>query len=99
MRKLFLLLICLFLSFLSSLNFNFAFAAGKNNNYEDSNFGIPPSNQDYQPSSASEEAWDRERDELIYQNYGSTESPSFQNTKNINPNEDDYDYGSTDGSE
>lgn len=35
--------------------------------------------------------------EMIYEQYGSIESPAFMNRENINPNESDYGYGGSDG--
>lgn len=36
-------------------------------------------------------------DNNVVEQYGSEQSPAFLNRENINPNEDSYDYGSTDG--
>lgn len=37
--------------------------------------------------------------ELIAPDYGSIESPAFNNRENINPNESSYDYGSSEAAE
>lgn len=66
---------------------------------DNSNWGVQPAYQDADDSSPSQDAWDRERDEIIDRKYGSEDSPAFLNRENINPNEADYGYGSTDGYE
>jgi len=38
-------------------------------------------------------------DEMIYQQYGSDQSPSFNNREKINPNESDYSYGTSGGND
>ena len=70
---------------------------------DNSNWGIQSHSQSEsgygKPGSQSEDAWDAQQDDTIYNNYGSEESPAFLNRENINPNESDYGYGSTDGME
>lgn len=53
--------------------------------------GIPTDNTD-----ADSEDSDDFYDEMIYEQYGSDQSPAFNNRENINPNESDYSYGSAD---
>jgi len=48
-------------------------------------------------SNADTENSDDFYNEMIRQQYGSDLSPAFNNRENINPNESDYDYGSTGG--
>lgn len=69
---------------------------------DDSNWGVYPQNRDEEnaeETSSAEDIWNYERSDLIYNNYGSDQSPAFSNRENINPNECDYGYGSTDGLE
>lgn len=64
---------------------------------DDSNWGISsypqvkPSQQEQ-----SEKVWNNENDELMYDNYGSANSPGFLNRGNVDPrgsiSEDNYDY-------
>lgn len=82
--------------------FSFSYPAfGDDAPADDSNWGVQPVPQPTQDTggSAEQDAWKREHDEIIYQKYGSEDSPSFLNRENMNPNESDYGYGSTDGDE
>ncbi len=57
---------------------------------------ISEQNSEDEDSQDSEDS-DDFYNEIIYQQYGSDMSPAFMNRENINPNESDYGYGSTDG--
>lgn len=63
--------------------------------FDSSNWGVqsvPQDNQDNDESSA-QDTWDRIHDQTIDKKYGSEDSPLFLNREEMNPNEQDYDYG------
>lgn len=92
MKKSVLFLICLFIFPL----FHFAQADVTG---DDSNWGIQPTKSVPAPTEKSEQTWQDEHDEAIYDNYGSDQSPAFLNREKINPNESNYNYGTPDGNE
>lgn len=91
MNKLLLLIICC--CFLHCP----AFADNTDAPSDNTNWGINPTPQNNNNITPSEKAWDAEHDEIIDNRYGSVYSPAFLNRENINPNEADYGYGSSDG--
>lgn len=64
------------------------------------NWGIQTQPQkNIKSGETSETTWNREQQDDIEENYGSIYSPAFLNRENINPDEAEYDYGSSDGVE
>lgn len=64
------------------------------------NWGIQtPPPKTYKSGETSETTWNREQQDNIEDNYGSIYSPAFLNRENINPDESEYNYGSSDGIE
>lgn len=93
----------LFLTFLFVFSafpfFHYANAEISNDN---TNWGIKTPEPDPPQSikqEASEKVWQGEHDEVIYDNFGSDQSPAFLNRENINPTESDYGYGTPNGNE
>jgi len=92
MRKMFLLLICMFL--FSPLGF-----AQEESPYPDANPNVKQTDEDGEPidtSAPAERIWQGEQYQNIQDEYGSNQSPSFEGRENINPNESDYGYGEND---
>lgn len=94
MKKIILFFICLIV-------FSFFYPAfADETNFDNSNWGIQPVNQDEQQAketSPLEKIWNKEQDENIYDNYGSEESPAFLDRENIDPGEYEYDYNDDSG--
>ncbi len=66
-----------------------AFADVPNN--DDTNWGIVKTkNQEASTGEAEESVWDNERDNYIYENYGTDSSSSFLNRSNIDTYESDH---------
>lgn len=83
MKKFILLLFLLFLIAFTNV---FCYASDDN----DSNWGVPLDSQDRkQAGEASESTWNNEKNGIIYEDYGSNQSPSFLNIENT----DLYDSG------
>lgn len=77
-----------------------AFAFADEAPVDDSNWGIQPEKAQGQylnDVSTPEETWNDTHDTIIFDKYGSEDSPAFLNRENINPNESDYAYGHSDG--
>ena len=71
-------------------------------NEEEGNWGVEPiimNKPNKNNTENSEKTWQGEHDEVIFDHYGSDQSPSFLNREDMNPNESDYGYGSPDGNE
>lgn len=86
MKKIVLLIICLFLFYSQ------APARADDDSFDDSNWGVQPINKNEHPTDktpSAEKVWNNLRDEKIYENYGSDKSPAFLNRENINPSDDD----------
>ena len=86
-----IILLSLFL-FVSS-----AFAQGERVSYDFDETNYRQNNDD-----SKNDKWDSDETDYFYTDliepyYGSDQSPAFLNRENINPNESDYGYGSTDG--
>jgi len=64
---------------------------------DNSNWGVQAKPENKTNSDVSEQVWDGEEENYIYDNYGSEESPAFLNREKMNPNESDYGYGTADG--
>ena len=88
MKKIIVLLTCILL--LSAYS---RIVVRADEDYCDSpNWGVPQINQNEQnigEFSSAESVWDEERDENIYENYGSNKSPTFLSRENIEPDDDD----------
>jgi len=95
MKRLFFI-VCMF-SFLSICS-----VSADESALDTSNWGVqsrPQASCDYDEyyedgdTSPSEDTWNGEHDNKIYEKYGSEESPAFLNRENINPSESDYNSG------
>jgi len=64
----------------------------KNNLHQHKDEGLTTDNSD-----ADTQDTDDFYNEMINEQYGSNLSPDFNNRENINPNESDYSYGSSEG--
>lgn len=53
------------------------------------NWGIQPASKNFQKQSPLQKALDEQRDQAIYENYGSEQSPAFLNRENIDPQDSD----------
>lgn len=85
--------IILFFIFLTAFTFFYP-ALADESAYDNSNWGVHPLSDKEQKSketSSSEKIWNEEQDEMIYENYGSEESPAFLNRENTGTEEYDSD--------
>lgn len=90
MKKVSLLIIFLFI--FSYMNHAFADDV---NPTSDPNWGVKPKNENAaqaDESNQSEEEWNKIYDQMMYNKYGSDESPAFLNREKMNPSESEYGY-------
>jgi hypothetical protein len=94
MKKIICLIVCVFSFLFVSPVFSQDFSQNmpQNGSRVQSTQGIPTDNNDSDTQDS-----DDFYNEMIYEDYGSNQSPAFNNREDINPNESNYGFGSSGG--